>query len=378
MGYSRLQSDVCVFILSNDKGGIKQIISVYVDDLLVCSSTPTVCEQFRQAFQQHVSELKSTFPVKRYLGVELEETTDSRIRLSQGLYIDELQRRFSTCCNLSKVKVPMSSAIQYIAPADRQPESQLLHEVNGCLLYVANTTHPEILAPVGILSKALKNPPPVMHELYDQILAFLYNHRDDYIQLGGRDSKIELYAFCDASYSQTGESKGRIGIVFYLSADSGAVVTISKMEKTVSHSSMESEISAIDLTIRYANYIRNFLAELHLVQLTETKIYCDSKKSIELNKSLRNTDRSRHLTVKVNYIREQINSRNVMLVFIPSRHNVADILTKNLSHDLFSKQMQHMKHGFDSNTIEDLISSTQMTVHNVYNHKHQITIDYYT
>lgn len=114
------------------------------------------------------------------------------------------------------------------------------------------------------------------------------------------------------------------------------------------------------------------------MQLTETKIYCDSKSSIELTKSLRNTDRSRHLTVKVNYIREQINSRNVMLVFIPSRHNVADILTKNLSHDLFSKQMQHMKHGFDSNTIEDLISSTQMTVHNVYNHKHQITIDYYT
>ena len=49
---------------------------------------------------------------------------------------------------------------------------------------------------------------------------------------------------------------------FYLNTTSGAVIAKSKRDTTVSHSSTEAEIKAIDMAIREATWLRGFLLEL--------------------------------------------------------------------------------------------------------------------
>ena len=58
---------------------------------------------------------------------------------------------------------------------------------------------------------------------------------------------------------------------------SGAIIAKSKRDSTVSNSSTEAEIKAIDLAIREATWLRGFLSELGFAQDGPTPIYTDNK-----------------------------------------------------------------------------------------------------
>lgn len=62
-----------------------------------------------------------------------------------------------------------------------------------------------------------------------------------------------------------------------------------------------------------------------------TTIYVDNKSAIELCSTLKMTHKTKHINMRINYIRELINKRMVSLSFIPTEYNVADVLTKPLA-----------------------------------------------
>ena len=69
--------------------------------------------------------------------------------------------------------------------------------------------------------------------------------------LGG-DPHINLFGYADAAHISQHDSKSQLGFCFFLNTTSGAVVAKSKRDTTVSHSSTEAEIKAVDLAIREA------------------------------------------------------------------------------------------------------------------------------
>jgi hypothetical protein len=65
-------------------------------------------------------------------------------------------------------------------------------------------------------------------------------------------------------------------------------------DSTVSHSSTEAELTALDEVIRQAVWLRNFLAELIYHQSKPTVIYVDSKSSISISESLKTGSNQAH------------------------------------------------------------------------------------
>ena len=80
-------------------------------------------------------------------------------------------------------------------------------------------------------------------------------------------------------------------------------------------------------------------------QLEPTRVYVDNKSAIQLCKLLKITSKVKHINVRIQYIREQINNRVVELVFIPTELNVADILTKALHTTLHERHTDLLLHG---------------------------------
>ena len=163
---------------------------------------------------------------------------------------------------------------------------------------------------------------------YQGILDYVNTTRYYKLWLGSQNGEIELFGCSDASYKVGNDGKGRLGVALFLSPFSGAFCTISRKENTVSHSSMECEIHAVDAVIRYIIYFRELLSEINIIQNKPTKLYMDSKSGIQLCETMKNNFRTRHMTVNVAFIREQINARIVELIFVRDEYNVADILTK--------------------------------------------------
>ena len=67
--------------------------------------------------------------------------------------------------------------------------------------------------------------------------------------------------------------------------------------------------------------------------------------------------------MRVNYIRDLINRRVIILVFIPGFINPADTLTKSLSAEDFQRHEHCLQYGFDGITLEQRANDYRRALH---------------
>jgi len=61
-----------------------------------------------------------------------------------------------------------------------------------------------------------------------------------------------------------------------------------------------------------------------------TDMYSDSQAAIYFSHSYIEKNRSKHISLRYHYLKEQISANRIKLSYIPTQQNVADILTKGL------------------------------------------------
>ena len=67
-------------------------------------------------------------------------------------------------------------------------------------------------------------------------------------------------------------------------------------------------------------------------------IYEDNQSTIKLAENFVNSDRTKHIAVRMHFIRDQIENNLIKLKYIPTTDQIADVLTKPLG------RIQHEKH----------------------------------
>ncbi len=60
------------------------------------------------------------------------------------------------------------------------------------------------------------------------------------------------------------------------------------------------------------------------------KIYCDNRSAGQLFDTLKTNSKVKHMNMRIQAIREWINAGLIAIHFVPTDHNVADMLTKAL------------------------------------------------
>lgn len=196
----------------------------------------------------------------------------------------------------------------------------------------------------------------------ERIKSYLYNTTDRVLLLGGY-KPAELFGYCDAAFISTGNSKSRLGSCLFLNEDCGAISSISRNDTTVSHSSTEAEIKAIDMICREIVVVRSLLEFLGQKQVNPTKVYVDNRSAIEICRTLKVRSAVKHINVRINYIRELINVRVIELVFIPSKYNVADVLTKPLGRSDHNRHTLTLLEGHLHNDEDGILMSIETFEH---------------
>ncbi len=126
-------------------------------------------------------------------------------------------------------------------------------------------------------------------------------------------------------------------------------MNFSQNDTTVSHSSTESEIKAIDLNIHSGNHIRDILEFLGYKQDKPTSIYVDSQSAMQLLNTLKSNIKTRHINVRINYLRQELNRQTIELIFVSGELNVADMNTKPLNGRSFVDKRYKMMQRFKNN-----------------------------
>ena len=135
----------------------------------------------------------------------------------------------------------------------------------------------------------------------------------------------------------------------FMNYDSGAIRTFSRNSTTagttLSHSSTEAEIKALDEVIREIMHILDMIEFISGKYSEPVIIYVDNKSAITLMETFKVSNNIKHINLRINFIREMINSKVIELHFVPTEFNVADLLTKPLDVATYLKLRDILMNG---------------------------------
>jgi hypothetical protein len=107
-------------------------------------------------------------------------------------------------------------------------------------------------------------------------------------------------------------------------------------QKLTALSSTDAEIFAVVDSLRTITWIRNLLLELGVVEPHAVEIFQDNKSAILMFTEASKLRRSRHLLVKLSYIKDAVIQGFVFFTYVATLRMHADMHTKPLMGELFA------------------------------------------
>ena len=222
-----------------------------------------------------------------------------------------------------------------------------LRSVIGALLYLAINTRPDIGFQVIAISRFLEKPQGQHITAAKHILHYLRGTTDFGITYKGSGSgqsklrdlndpkhSLKLIGFADSDWAGDIDTRrSTTGWVYFLAG--GPVCWSSMLQKAHALSSAEAEYYSLGSAAQEAVWLRAFLNQLGFTQDEATEIKEDNQGAILLAKNDVFHNRTRHIELKHHFIRALIKSKEVLIIYVPTAQNVADIMTKALSRILF-------------------------------------------
>ncbi|KAM0988058.1 hypothetical protein ACFX13_012282 [Malus domestica] len=109
----------------------------------------------------------------------------------------------------------------------------------------------------------------------------------------------------------------------------------SKKQNTVSRSSTEAEYRAMSTTAAELDWIKQLLQFMHVKLCDAPVLFYDNLSAIALSFNPVQHQWTKHIEINVHFVRERVAKKTLLVQFVSSREQFADILTKCLSAPLF-------------------------------------------
>ena len=104
----------------------------------------------------------------------------------------------------------------------------------------------------------------------------------------------------------------------------------SKKQSVVAKSSVEAEFRAVAHGICEVLWIKQLLEELKVASPLPMKVFCDNKVVIAIAHNPVLHDRTEHVELDKHFIKEKLENGLIIMPYMPTVEQVAEILTKGL------------------------------------------------
>ncbi|XP_062085387.1 secreted RxLR effector protein 161-like [Humulus lupulus] len=233
------------------------------------------------------------------------------------------------------VSVPLGG--QFVLSKDQSPktieETKEMEKVPyamalGCLMYIMVSTRPDIAHVLSILSNFMSNPGLEHWNALKWLLRYLKGTTEMGLRYKQMDQKVTLEGFVDADYAASKDTRrSTISYVFITNGD--CICWKSQLQSVVSLSTTEAEFMATTEAFKEAIWLQGMLQELKMMK-GKAKIYSNSQSSIHLCKNPVYHEKSKHIDIRLFWIREKIEEDVISLDKIGTEDNPVDIGTKVL------------------------------------------------
>eukprot|EP00253_Pinus_taeda_P030025 PITA_30025 len=128
------------------------------------------------------------------------------------------------------------------------------------------------------------------------------------------------------------DRKSTSGGAFFMG--SRLVSWFSKKQNSIALSAAEAEYVAVASFCTQLLWMMKTLQEFQITYTPPISILCDNTSAIRVSKNPVMHSKTKHIPIKYHFLREQVIEQKVKLEYVPSKEQVADILTKHSQGDL--------------------------------------------
>lgn len=361
MGYTRNLSDVCHFwrqisyiASTHSEKPVKgrEHTTVHVDDILHFSPDPEAHKRFKD-------EMNSSFTIgsesraKWILKMQLIQTTDGYF-LTNALYVKKLLEQLKIWDSDTKpARTPMSSQYKHdeTTPALSNADATNFRSALMKISYIATKTRPDISFAVNLLAqyqidprdsemKALARLHRYLLGTWDYGLHYTRTNipspnirRDGVYEFASNEYLPQGYA--DADWANDPSRYSRTGFVVMFA--NAAVSWQSTRQQIIACSSSEAELVALNELSREMKWMRNLMTGIGIHANGPLRLWQDNMSAESIANNLFNDKRTKHMDVREKFINLQIEQKQQEIKHIASEDMVADIFTKPLTPNLFTK-----------------------------------------
>ncbi|KAJ1576248.1 hypothetical protein NDA15_006671 [Ustilago hordei] len=300
-------------IYTKGQGKDMAIVVIYVDDTLVIAPW-----------------LEMVLKVKKQIG--------QRWKMEDSRYIDQVLAK-----HLDKrtkpTMVPMQSIPEgtLVASTAQQKEYPV---IVGKLLWVANSTWPDLSLTMGVLARHMCEPSQEHYQAAQRVLCYLESTRQVGLVYRASESQEPLVTHSDANWAsdatiQRRSTSGSVALVY-----GNPVAWKSVTQKCVSLSAVEAEFIAATEATREVLFLKQLLRSIGIATGTPM-VYLDNTGCIQVSKDPAQHWKLKHIDTKYHFIRNNIQEGRVQIKYVDTTRNLADVLTKPIG----KQAMQQARSG---------------------------------
>ncbi|OAJ42031.1 hypothetical protein BDEG_25538 [Batrachochytrium dendrobatidis JEL423] len=213
-------------------------------------------------------------------------------------YLKNVLKRFYML-DCKPVATPIESGTNLTASLPTEPVTDAPYrEAVGALMYAMVATRPDLGAAIGQVSRFMHHPNDTHWTAVKRILRYVKYSLNYSLTLGGDNTTLTSVAI----------------------------------------STMEAEYAAAVTATQELLFLRNMLNELGFTQERATILYSDSQSAIaNTENQAPNHATTKHMDVKLKFLRDQVSQKNILVMYIRTQDQIADIMTKGLPRIAFAQ-----------------------------------------
>eukprot|EP00253_Pinus_taeda_P003540 PITA_03540 len=273
-----------------------------------------------------------------FLGLQIQQNKDG-IFLSQTKYLKQILKKYGME-DSKPICTPMVTGCNLSA----NDESVAVHQPTyrsmiGSLLYLTGT-QPDIMHAVGMVGRFQANPKETHLQAVKRIFKYLQGTQN-YGLWYPRDADLTLHDYTDADWAGSmDDRKSTSGGALFMG--SRLVSWFSKQHSSIALSTAEAEYVAATSFCTQLLWMMQTLQDFQITCTPPISILCDNTSAITISKNLVMHSNTKHIPIKYHFLREQVLEQKVKLEYVPSKEQVADILSKPLPRETFEYLRQKL------------------------------------
>ena len=305
------------------------VVQIYVDDIIFGATNSSLCEEFSKCMSSEF-EMSMMGELKFFLGLQIDQRKEG-VLINQAKYIKELLKKFGMESSKNH-STPMSSTLKLDKNEEGKPvDIKRYRGMIGSLLYLT-ASRPDIMFSVCMCARFQSSP----RETHLCAVKRIFRYLSGSINLGlwyPKGIAFNLISYTDADFGGCRlDRKSTSGTCHILG--NCLVSWFSKKQNSVALSTTEAEYIAAGSCCAQMLWMQHTLRDYGII-LEKSPILCDNTSAINLSKNSILHSRAKHIDIRHHFLRDHVSKGDVVLNFVLTDQQLADIFTKPLPEESF-------------------------------------------